>query len=65
MVERVRHRVTLFKGRRHYVLKVFVGVCQHQRDFFKVGLQIGEGAVWAEMCVPLGAYHLACMCDDR
>lgn len=36
MAERVRHRVTLFKGRRRLILKVFVGVCQYQQGAKKV-----------------------------
>ena len=36
MAERVRHRVTLFKGRRRLILKVFVGVCQYQQVAKKV-----------------------------
>ena len=36
MAEQVRHRVTLFKGRRRLILKVFVGVCQYQQGAKKV-----------------------------
>ena len=79
MAERVRHRVTLFKGRRRLILKVFVGVCKYQQGAKKVAesgevaddvqglarLRRLKGERGARERRRLALLYLAFACDDR